>query len=94
MQSAPTQREFCKMVVMKIPAEWYLFGMFLNIPLNDLDAVATQYHHDPKRCFIEVYKKWESEQPLPFTWSTVINTLDDMDKKQLVRDIKNMHLHQ
>ena len=72
---------------MEIPAKWRQFGVLLNISVNTLDAVERQYDRDQEACFVKVYSIWKSEEPSPFTWETVVDTLNDMNERRLAKNI-------
>ena len=87
-EDPPLQRDFYKMVIMKIPARWKEFGVFLDIEIDILTKVEREHMTDLEAQFLEVYRIWKSQTPSPFTWKTVIDVLGDMKENRLVKEIK------
>ena len=87
-EDPPLQRDFYKMVIIKIPARWKEFGVYLDIEIDILTKVEKEHTADLQAQFLEVYRIWKSQTPSPFTWKTVIDVLGDMKEKTLIKRIK------
>ena len=70
-----------------IPCSWRMFGLYLGIESEKLEAVVEKRHGDPQLCFIDVYSIWRKENCKPVTWNTVVELFE---KKML----KNSNLAQ
>lgn len=84
LDSAPAQWKFYKMVVKEIPAKWHTFGVMLDINSGTLDGIDDR---NPENCFLKVFSIWQSKEPRPFTWSTALDVLHDMDENRLFKKI-------
>ena len=84
---APSTADLMVHVTCKIPTKWYQVGILLTIKTSQLDALETQTN-DPFRLFMKVFDQWEKEQKVPFTWETIISTLDMLGEKKTAADIR------
>ena len=83
---SPAQGKFYKLVIQEIPAKWHLFGVILGIPISRLDAIEVE-DRDLQKCFLKVFSIWHDELPRPFTWTTALEVLKDMNEKRIIRNI-------
>ena len=74
-------------VARKVPTQWYQVGILLLIETCTLNTFETQ-SNDPIRLSIMVFEQWEKEQKVPFTWETIISTLETLDEKKTAIEIK------
>ena len=74
-------------VACKIPTMWYDTGILLDIETTTLDTFETQ-SSNPVRLYIKVFGQWKKEQKVPFTWETIISTLDTLGEKKTAADIR------
>ena len=59
----------------------------LDIEAPALDAFEAQTN-DPVRLYIKVFNQWKREQNMPYTWETIISTLEVVGEKKTAADIR------
>ena len=74
-------------LVRKIPTKWYQVGVLLDIETATLDAFAKQTN-DPVQLFIKVFQQWKKDQKVPYTWDTIISTLEKIGEKSTTTNIR------
>ena len=72
---------------MKIPAKWYKIGIQLEIEISTLEAFEQQTS-DQDRLYSKVFDQWRKEQKVPFTWETIIDTLEEADENSTAAGIR------
>ena len=76
-------------VACKIPTKWYQLGIMLHIKTTILDTFAKEVtDHDQVRLCIMVFTQWEKEQKVPFTWESIISTLETLGEKKTAAELK------
>ena len=70
----------------KAPTKWHRVGIQLRIQIATLNAFKTQ-EDDPTELYIKVFEQWEREQKMPYTWTTIINTLKAVNERKVANDI-------
>ena len=75
------------LVAEKIPTKWYELGIQLEINTATLDTFSAQTN-DPIRLYSKVFDQWEREQKVPFTWETIIITLEEADENSAAAAIR------
>ena len=78
----PTQRDFYKMVILKIPTKWKTFGIMLDIDIERLEGIL-QDKKSSEDCFLEVYRIGMMELDQQFTWERVLDILYDLNENSL-----------
>ena len=71
-------------VASKIPTEWYQVGKQLDIETATLDELKEQ-SNDP---FVRVFEQWKREPKVPYTWDTIINTLEKISATGTAAEIR------
>ena len=84
---APSTPDLITHVAYKIPNKWYEIGALLDIEAPALDTFETQTN-DPVRLYIKVFNQWKREQNMPYTWETIISTLEVVGEKKTATDIR------
>ena len=84
---APKISKLMNLVAKKIPTKWYELGIQLEIDIATLNTFATQ-NNDPVRLWSMVFDQWKREQKVPFTWETIISTLEVVDENSTAADIR------
>ena len=74
-------------VALKIPTKWYQVGILLHIETATLSTFKTQ-SDDPIQLSIMVFDQWKKEQKVPFTWETIISTLETLGEKKTATELK------
>ena len=74
-------------VAHKILTKWYEIGVMLDIETTTLDAFETQ-SNDQVRLYIKVFNQWKKEQKVPYTWDTIISTLDTAGENKTAAEIR------
>lgn len=72
---------------------WYIFGILLGIPKSKLDQIQANYGSGPcphGRCLIETICQWKDNHENA-TWSSIIQVLYSMQKKQLAKRVAAKH---
>ena len=86
---APSTADLMVYVACKIPTKWYQLGIMLHIKTTILDTFAKEVaDHDQVRLSIMVFTQWEKEQKVPFTWETIISTLETLGEKKTATELK------
>ena len=75
------------LVAKKIPTKWYEIGMQLEIKVPTLEGFEQQTTNQV-RLYSKVFDQWEKEQKVPFTWETIISTLEEADENSTATDIR------
>ena len=84
----PTQSDFYKMVISKIPAKWKTFGVMLDIDIARLDGILLD-KKSSEDCFLEVYRIGKMELDQQFTWRRVLDILHDLKENSLRNKIQD-----
>ena len=84
---APTMPKLISLVAKKIPTKWYEIGMQLEIDIPTLERFEQQTS-DQVRLYSKVFDQWKREQKVPFTWETIISTLEEADENSTATDIR------
>ena len=84
---APTIPKLMSLVAKKIPTKWYEIGMQLEIKVPTLEGFE-QHTTNQVRLYSKVFDQWEKEQKVPFTWETIISTLEEVDENSTAADIR------
>ena len=74
-------------VAHKAPTKWYEIGVLLDIETAILNAFETQ-STDTVRLYIKVFDQWKKEQKVPYTWDTIISTLDTAGENKTAAEIR------
>ena len=75
------------LVAKKVPTKWYEIGSLLDIETSTLAAFEKQ-NNDPVRLCMMVFDQWKREQKVPFTWETIISTLEEADENSTAAGIR------
>ena len=70
-------------------AKWQQLGVFLRISPVDLSNVRGKHQYQASRCLIECLFLWLQRQPLPRTWDTLLDTINDLERMQYVHSLMN-----
>ena len=84
---APKTSKLISLVAKKVPTKWYEIGSLLDIETSTLDAFDTKTN-DQVRIWIKVFDQWKREQKVPFTWETIINTLEEAEENSTAAGIR------
>ena len=75
------------LVAKKIPTKWYEIGIQLEIDIPTLKTFTAQ-SNDQVQLWSMVFDQWKREQKVPFTWETIISTLEEADENSTATDIR------
>ena len=75
------------LVAKKIPTKWYEIGILLDIETPTLDSLEAQTM-DQVRLFMKVFNQWKQEGKVPYTWDTIISTLEKADDNSTATNIR------
>ena len=84
---APKTSKLISLVAKKVPTKWYEIGSQLDIETSTLDTFETKTD-DHVRLWIKVFDQWKREQKVPFTWETIISTLEEADENSTAAGIR------
>ena len=84
---APSTADLITHVAYKTPTKWYEIGALLNIEIATLNTFETQTSNSG-RLWIMVFDQWKREQKVPFTWETIISTLEVVGENSTATDIR------
>ena len=85
---APTTADLMIHVAKKIPTKWYQVGILLDIKIATLNAFEAQTT-DPVRLCVMVFDQWKREDKVPYTWDTIISTLEAVDENCTATKIRD-----
>ena len=93
MSSYPSSSQF--LVELKTVTEWYLLGVHLGVPTQDLDDIGTRFgsSQGAKVCLAKVYEKYKDQHGSP-SWEVILEALKEIDKITLADAISKKHLSQ
>ena len=93
MSSYPSSSQF--LVELKTVTEWYLLGVHLGVPTQDLDDINTRFgsSQGAKVCLAKVYEKYKDQHGSP-SWEVILKALKEIDKIALADDISKKYLSQ
>ena len=83
----PSSADLMTLVAKKIPTKWYEVGVLLDIETPTLDSLETQTM-DQVRLFMKVFNQWKQEGKVPYTWDTIISTLEKADDNNTATNIR------
>ena len=75
------------LVAKKIPTKSYEIGIQLEIDIPTLKTFMAQ-SNDPVQLWSMVFDQCKREQKVPFTWETIISTLEEADENSTATDIR------
>ena len=84
---APSTADLMIRVACKVPTQWYLVGIMLQIETSTLNSFKAQTD-DQVVLFIMVFDQWKREDKIPYTWSTIITALDTVGEKKTASELK------
>ena len=84
---APSTDDLMVHVACEIPTKWYQVGVLLKIKTSTLNTFEKEISDQVRLC-IMVFEQWEKEQKVPFTWETIISTLEKLGEKKTAADIR------
>ena len=84
---APTTADLMIHVAKKTPTKWYQVGILLDIEIATLNAFEAQTT-DPVRLCIMIFDQWKREDKVPYTWDTIISTLEAVDENSTASKIR------
>ena len=93
MSSYPSSSQF--LVELKTVTEWYLLGVHLGVPTQDLDDIDTRFGSSKgaKVCLAKVYEKYKDQHGSP-SWEVILEALKEIDKIALADAISKKYLSQ
>ena len=63
----------------QLDAKWRLFGTFLRVDYQIMEAIETSKHSKPDDCMLDLLGKWSSKLAgtgtLPCTWQTIVEAV-------------------
>ena len=85
---APSIPKLMSLVAKKIPTKWYKIGIQLEIEILALEAF--EYQTSDQMClFSMVFDRWKREQKVPFTWETIVTTLEKAEEMSTAAEIRD-----
>ena len=84
---APSTADLMTLVAKKIPTKWYEVGVLLDIETPTLDSLEAQTT-DQVRLFMKVFNEWKREGKVPYTWDTIISSLEKADDNNIATNIR------
>ena len=75
LESKPELSDLMNEVASKVSAKWKEISIQLGLTLNDQKYFIDATSGDPFKCFTFVFTVWKDRATRPYTWSTVIQTL-------------------
>ena len=73
-------------IVSEIPLKWYEFGSALAITPPQMEEIKENHPSNENRAFADVIQIWQTEEPRPFTFETLVMVLESstVNEPQLV----------
>ena len=84
---APKTSKLISLVAKKVPTKWYEIGSLLDIETSTLSVFEKQTNDQVRLCMM-VFEQWKREQKVPFTWETIIDTLEEADENSTAAGIR------
>ena len=72
---------------------WYILGILIGVQKSKLDQIHANHGMGPcpnGRCLIETICQWQDNHENA-TWSSIVQALYAMEKKQLARKVASKH---
>jgi hypothetical protein len=88
--SALLFRNLCREVATET-FEWKAIALELHITDDDVDSIDKYYGRDNQECFRRVFSKWRRAAHRPFSWSTMIEVLNDVGEHYLAEQLREKH---
>ena len=90
LQSEPQLSDLMNEVASKVSAKWRQISIQLGLTLNDQKCFIDATSGDPNQCFTFVFNVWRNRATRPYTWSTVIQTLESpaVDEVRLAHELR------
>ena len=90
LESEPQLSDLMNEVASKVSAKWKEISIQLGLTLNDQKCFIDATSGDPNQCFTFVFNVWRNRATRPYTWSTVIQTLESpaVDEVRLARELR------
>jgi len=82
-----------KIVIPKIASEWKIVAIQLDYDISTINLIAETGKEDPIECCTELFTNWLTTDNgiAPKTWSTLINTFQDIDHlSRVAKEIKKL----
>ena len=76
-------------IVSQIPHKWYEFGCALAITPPQMEEIKENHSSNGNRAFADVIQIWQTEEPYPFTWETLVMVLESstVNEPQLLQQV-------
>ena len=77
-------------VTSEVFSKWKEISIQLGLTLNDQKCFINASSGDPNQCFTFVFNVWRNRATRPYTWSTVIQTLESaaVDEVLLAQELR------
>ena len=82
----PELEDLMNDVAAKVPANWRVVGIQLQVPVEVLDDIQLQVAGRPNsniHAFELVFNRWKALHPQQYLWSTVISALETTSVEEL-----------
>ena len=87
-----------KIVVPKINANWEDVAYALYFKIHTVESITSKHNENPKKCCRELLKSWlsTSNGVGPKHWSTLLNTLKDIEElaaatEEIIKELIKMY---
>ena len=90
LQSEPQLSDLMNEVASKVSGKWKAISIQLGLTLNDQKCFIDATSGDPNQCFTFVFNVWRNRATRPYTWSTLIQTLESpaVDEVRLAQELR------
>ena len=90
LTSEPQQHDLMKLRAKLVSANWKDISIQLGLTVNDQKCFIDATSGDPNQCFTFVFNVWKSRATRPYTWFTVIQTLESpaVDEMRLAQELR------
>ena len=83
---SPELPQLMTVVVNKIPNTWYEVGIQLEIKTSILDTFYEERNIRVR--YAKVFRQWERDNILPYTWGTLITALKRIGENEMVKTVE------
>ena len=85
---SPKMHELMNHIAYKVPEKWFEVGIQLQIDMRTLESFENTYDNNQIRLFAKVFEQWRLDGKLPYTWNTIIITIEAIREYSLADDIR------
>ena len=87
----PQLKELMNALYHKVADKWKTIGVYLEISMGQLEAIAAKCQQDPHECLLMMLAIWLERVHPPATWITIIEAVEFLGEEQLGKKLREKH---